>query len=77
MNAENEAVKSQDTAPDVKEQATTTVQEEKLIHFYFYLPPFSRAQTFGVRYIVEFMHGEWLRHLISFLCFTFVISLKL
>jgi len=28
MNAENEAVKSQDTAPDVKEQATTTVQEE-------------------------------------------------
>ena len=28
MNAENEAVKSQDTAPEVKEQATTTVQEE-------------------------------------------------
>lgn len=28
MNAENEAVKSQDTAPETKEQATTTVQEE-------------------------------------------------
>jgi hypothetical protein len=28
MDAENQAVKSQDTAPDVKEQATTTVQEE-------------------------------------------------
>jgi hypothetical protein len=34
MNADNQAVKSQDTAPESKEQVTTAVQEETNTQFF-------------------------------------------